>query len=628
MSLRTALRLSHSSSHAALRVPAALALLLQAPLHVAAQTAPASEASDYVVTAARSQVVTRDSVRPVTVITAEDIRQAGAGSLTDLLRTMGGVEITHNGGLGQTSSIFMRGASSDHTVLIVDGVRLGSATLGTASFESIPLALIERVEVLPGPSSSLYGADAIGGVIQVFTKSALRSPGATVSLTGGSHNLQQAVAGYAGRIGEQTELSAGIDFLRTDGINATNADNTYGYNPDKDGYLNRGGHVGITQHFGPDQQVALKLLRSVSKVHYDDGPDPDADTRQDSYSTTVTQTMALQWSGKLSERWQSSVVVGRSVDLSNDYSTFPGTFKTTQQQFGWLNHVALAGGTATAGVEFLKQEVDSDTPYNVTERTIRSGMLGWRGSFGAHSVQIDLRQDRNSQFGNHGTGQLGWAYALDGASRVRASYGTAFHAPTFNELYYPGFGTPDLKPEHSKSFEFGADTRLGGADLTATLFDNRITDLIEYAPPDYLPHNVAKARIKGLVLTAGGQITRDLRAKLNFTWQDPLNEETDDQLRRRARVFGGLHLVQQLGTAQVGSDLTWVGKRYDADVESADARMGAYGLVDLFAGWAITPQWRVEGRVNNLADKRYTTAQGYNSPGREAQLTLRWTPPL
>ncbi|HSI51409.1 MAG TPA: TonB-dependent receptor [Ideonella sp.] len=625
MSLRTALRLSHSLPRTALRVPAALALLLQAPLHVAAQTAPASEASDYVVTAARSQVVTRDSVRPVTVITAEDIRQAGAGSLTDLLRVLGGVEITRSGGPGQSSSVFMRGANSDHTVLIVDGVRQGSATLGSASFESIPLALIERVEILPGPSSSLYGSDAIGGVIQVFTKSAQRSPGLSVSLTGGSHNLQQAVAGFAGRIGEQTELSAGVDFLRTDGINATLPNHPFGsYNPDSDGYLNRGGHVNLTQHFGPDQQVGLKLLRSVNKAHYDDGPGVDAD------ATNVVQSIALQWSGKLSETWQSEAIVGRSEDVANYRASFPSAVKTTQQQLSWLNHLPLAGGTVTAGVEFLKQKVDSDdTAYDVTERTIRSGMLGWRGSFGANSLQIDLRQDRNSQFGNHGTGQLGWAYALDGASRVRASYGTAFHAPTFNELYYPfDYGVPDLKPEHSKSFELGADTRLGGADLAATLFENRIRNLIVSGPPDYKLQNIAKTRIRGLALSAGGQLMRDLRAKLNFTWQDPLNEETDDQLRRRARVFGGLHLTQQLGTAQVGTDLTWVGKRYDADTESAAARMGAYGLVDLFAGWAVTPQWRIEGRVNNLADKRYTTAQGYNSPGREAQLTLRWTPPL
>ena len=610
-----------------LRTPVALAVALSAPVFVHAQTSgtnlPATDTTDYVVTASRMPESAAQAVRPVTVITAEDIRQSGAGSVTDLLRTLGGVEITQNGGLGSSSSVFIRGANSDHTVVLVDGVRIGSATLGTAAFESIPLALIERIEVLPGPSSSLYGSDAIGGVIQIFTKSAKRSPGASVALTAGSHDLRQAAASYAAALGEGTQLSLGLNYLSTDGINATTPDNTYNYNPDRDGLLQRSGQLRLTQQINADHEVGVQWLRSASKGRFDDGPDID------SYSQSVTQTLGAHWNGQLTQSWRSELSVARSQDQSNSYSSFPGTFDTREDQASWLNRLPAFGGTATVGLEWLKQSVDSTTDYTVDERTVRSALVGWKGQIGEHALQADVREDRNSQFGHHTTAQLGWGWQLAQDWRLRAAWGSAFHAPTFNTLYYPGFGNPDLKPEKSDSFELGLDGKLAGLELGATVFDNRIRDLIDYAPPDYLPANVNKARITGLSLKAGGAlIDRDTRFKANLTWQDPKNDETDQLLRRRARVFGGLHLTHNAGPAQIGTDFSWVSRRFDSADQSAGSAMGAYGLVAVFGSWAFTPEWRLEARVNNLGDKHYTTAQGYSAPGREGQVTLRWTPAL
>jgi vitamin B12 transporter len=610
-----------------LRTPVALAVALSAPVFVHAQTSgtnlPATDTTDYVVTASRMPESAAQAVRPVTVITAEDIRQSGAGSVTDLLRTLGGVEITQNGGLGSSSSVFIRGANSDHTVVLVDGVRIGSATLGTAAFESIPLALIERIEVLPGPSSSLYGSDAIGGVIQIFTKSAKRSPGASVALTAGSHDLRQAAASYAAALGEGTQLSLGLNYLSTDGINATTPDNTYNYNPDRDGLLQRSGQLRLTQQINADHEVGVQWLRSASKGRFDDGPGID------SYSDSVTQTLGAHWNGQLAQSWRSELSVARSLDQSTAHSSFPGTFDTREDQASWLNRLAAFGGTATVGLEWLKQSVDSTTAYTVDQRTVRSALVGWKGQIGEHALQADVREDRNSQFGHHTTAQLGWGWQLAQDWRLRAAWGSAFHAPTFNTLYYPGFGNADLKPEKSDSYELGLDGKLAGLELGATVFDNHIRDLIDYAPPDYLPANVNKARITGLSLKLGGLlIDRDTRFKANLTWQDPKNDETEQMLRRRARVYGGLHLTHNAGPAQIGTDLSWVGRRYDSADQSAGSAMGAYGLVAVFGSWAFTPEWRLEARVNNLGDKRYTTAQGYSAPGREGQVTLRWTPAL
>ncbi|MCO5975409.1 TonB-dependent receptor domain-containing protein [Ideonella oryzae] len=618
-----------------LRTPVALAVALFAPVFVHAQTAgtnlPTSDTTDYVVTASRMPESAAQAVRPVTVITAEDIRQSGAASVTDLLRTLGGVEITQNGGLGSSSSVFIRGANSDHTVVLIDGVRIGSATLGTASFESIPLALIDRIEVLPGPSSSLYGSDAIGGVIQIFTKSAKRSPGASVALTTGSHDLRQAAASYAAALGEGTQLSLGLNYLSTDGINATTPDNTYNYNPDRDGLLQRGGQLRLTQQLNADHEVGVQWLRSASKGRIDDGPTGD------SYADTVTQSLGAHWNGQLAQSWRSELSIARSLDQSNSHSNYPSTFDTREDQASWLNRLAAFGGTATVGLEWLKQSVDSTTDYAVDERTVRSGLVGWKGQIGEHALQADVREDRNSQFGHHTTAQLGWGWQLDSQWRLRASWGSAFHAPTFNALYYVdpygSSGNPDLKPEESRNLEAGLDWTAGSTLVSATVFQNRIRNLITWVETDpnnfiYTPMNTGHARIRGLALNLSTRIDRDTRLKANLTWQAPLNTEDNDLLPRRARVFGGLHLSHNAGPAQVGTDLDWVGRRFDAPGEPASSAMGAYGLVAVFGSWAFTPEWRLEARVNNLGDKHYTTAQGYSAPGREGQVTLRWTPAL
>lgn len=609
-----------------LRTPVALALALNAPLLVLAQTAPAASSNppastDYVVTASRTPELAGSTVRPVQVITAEDIRLSGAGSLTDLLGTLGGVEITRSGGLGQSSSIFLRGANSDHTVVLVDGVRVGSATLGTASFEALPLAQIERVEVLMGPSSSLYGSAAIGGVIQIFTKGAQRSPGVNVAATVGSRGLGQLAGSYAARHGD-TELSLGAQTLRSAGFNATTVDNTWNYNADRDGFINRSLNARVTQHLQGGHQVGLQWLRSDGTTHYDDGPDIDT------HADNRTQTLAAHWQGPLAAGLKSEVRLARAWDQSTAYSSYPGFINSTQDQASWLNRLDLAGGTVSGGLEWLKQDVDSDTAYSVTSRTVRSGLLGWNANYGALSVQADARHDRNSQFGNHSTGQLALAWQVEPALRLRGSVGNAFTAPSFNLLYYPGFGNANLKPERSISYEVGADAQVAGLALGATLFNNRLRDLIDYAPPTYEPANVARAQNRGLTLTAAGALGQNTRAKLNLTLQNPQNSETGYLLRRRAHQFGGLHLTHLWGPVTLGTDLTVVGHRFDAVDESDSARMGGYGLVALFASWRMTPDWSLEGRVNNAANKHYVSVPGYVTAGREGQLTLRWTPAL
>jgi vitamin B12 transporter len=580
------------------RTPIALACCLGLSCHAMAQSDVSSTADapahDYVVTGSRQAEPAGRSVRPVQVVTAEDLRASGASSLADVLRTLGGVEVSTTGGLGQQSSVFMRGANSGHTVILVDGVRLNSPTSGSATLEAFPLALIERIEVLPGNSSSLYGADAMGGVIQIFTRSAERSPGATLAATAGSGGLRQLSGAYAARHGD-TELSLSAAALRNIGDDVTTA-SYYAHVPDKDGYRDHSLNARVTQHLGDQQQVGLQWLSSLSQVDFDNVDfNPPYLPFQDSHTTTRVQNLAGFWQGQVLADWSAEVRVARNAEDATTHNDAQASLLGTRQdQLSWLNHVVLGPGSLTAGLEVLRQSVHGDTEYDKTERDVKAALLGWRGSLGDWSLQADARRDDNSQYGAHTTGQLSTAWQVSADWRVRASAGTAFKAPTFNDLYYPDAGNPDLHAEKSRSVELGADAKLAGVDLGATVFHNRIRDLIVWQPSPtaddpyrWLPMNVSAARNRGLTLTAATALGRDTRIKLNATFQNPEDADTGAQLQRRARRFGGLHLTHRLGDWTLGTDLTYVGSRFDSATASAASRMGAYTLVALFGTWRL-----------------------------------------
>lgn len=606
-------------------VAAALALAFSLPVSLNARAqSDASNPSSVVVTGARMPEAASQSVRPVQVLTADDIAASGVRSLPDLLATLGGVESLSSGGLGQLSSVFIRGANSNHTVVLVDGVRIGSATSGAAAMESLPLALIDRVEVLAGASSSLYGADAVGGVIQVFTKRADNKPFAAVALTVGETDLGQLSAAYAARHGD-TELTLGANVLRTAGINATTTDNTYSYNPDRDGYWNRSAQARVAQRLGGGHQVDLQWLRSDGKVHFDDSPSID------SYAINRTQTLSAHWAGPWGPAVQSEFRLARAWDKADSVSAYPSNLSTTQDQASWLNHVALGAGQLNLGLEWLNQQVDSaGTAYSVTSRSIAGALLGWHARYGALAVQADARYDDNSQFGGHPTGQLAAAWQMDASTKLRASVGTAFKAPTFNDLYAPAAwgSNPALQPERSTGLELGADWRHSDTTVGLTWFDNRVRNLIAY-DANFVLANISRADTKGLTLNATTALDSATQLRMSLSAQDPRNVDTGAQLLRRARVFGDLNLSRQMGALRLGGALHLAGRRDDMNWNTyAVEHLGGYGLLALYGSWQFRPEWALEARVNNLADKAYVQAIGYTTPGRQAQMTLRWTPAL
>ena len=555
---------------------------------------------EIVVTATRIAQPLSDALASVSVITASDIAGSGQQSLLQILQVLGGVEITSNGGLGQPSAVFIRGANSAHTLVLIDGVRLASATSGTTAFENIPLDQIERIEIVPGPLSSVYGSDAIGGVIQIFTKSGRHSPGASVTAGYGTYDTR-AVNASVSRSVSETDFTLSAGYRDSDSIDATNPTIPFGqHNPDRDSYRNRSFSGKIAHRFARDQMVGATAFYSEGRTRFDSGPASDDINRQ------KLATFSVYSENQVMPAWRSLVRLGAGRDAIDLAGSFPTTFRTQQDQATWQNTFAVPAGSVLAGVEYLQQKVKSTENYTTSARSIRSAFLGFRGDYGDHGVQVNARHDDNTQFGGHSTGSVGYALRLIPDLRLRAAYGNAFHAPTFNDLYFPGFGNPDLKPERSRNGEAGIDYQARGQRFSATLFENRITDLIVFDFATFLPQNIDRAKIRGAELSyAGDMVGTQLRSKL--TWQDPENAATGAQLRRRSKIFGSVTATRTIGAWRFGAEMFASGERYDSSDERLGSRLPGYALLNLFAARTIATDWQVELRWNNVTCLLYTS---------------------
>ncbi|WP_246480207.1 TonB-dependent receptor domain-containing protein [Inhella gelatinilytica] len=605
----------------AVALAAAAALALATPL-ANAQTSTLDPVS---VTATRGAAQRVDqALAEVTVLDRADLEAQAGRSLAEVLAAQPGVQFWSNGGLGKTASVSLRGLEARHTLLLIDGVRYGSATLGLPIWDNLPLDAIERIEIVRGPLSALYGSDAVGGVVQVFTR---KARGAGLKAHGrvavGSHGLRQGSAGLNWAEGA-VDASLGLQTLRDEGFSATNPRERFGsHNPDRDGLRQRGltGRLGVK--LGGDWRAELLGQDQRGKSQYDDGPGADSRTQMNS------RVLALQVGGTVSGRWHSQVRVSRSVDESDvQVSASPwmdlGVTGTTQQQIAWENQLQTDLGRVLLLAERLEQDVTRPgQAYEVSHRSIDAYAAGLTGAAGAHHWQLAARHDRNSQFGHQNTGSAAYGYALSEAWRLGASLGTSFVAPSFNQLYYPSFGNPNLQPEEGRHQELFAQWAQGAHQLRVAAFDNRIRGYISSGPA---PTNIPRARIKGLSLSydlswAGWT----LNASADHL--DPRNAsqgtaQLDKLLPRRAKTHLRLGLEHSWGDWTLGGQLRHAGKRYENATNTLE--VAGHTVLDLRADWRLNADWALGLKLNNVADKAYETATGYNQPGREWQVVLRW----
>ena len=581
------------------------------------QGSEAAKVEPVVVTATRTPEPLSSVIQPIELITEREIQQAGQDTLTGLLQQQANVEIAANGGFGQISSVFMRGSNGSHTLVLIDGIRANNAAGGAAPFENMPTPQFARIELVPGPFSGLYGSDALGGVIQMFTHRWPDAPSVSGAAGYGTYDTSNVYGGVSAGT-QDTGFTVNAGYLQSRGFSATNASVPFGvFNPDDDGYRNSNVSGSIVHRFAPDQELGLTAFYSQGHTQFDSGPTTD-DTNDEAIGV-----YSIYSRNRLTSYWQSLLRVGLSQDNSVIQGSFPGQLRSDQTQVTWQNDFATSIGTLIAGLEYLQQTVGGTTAFAVDGREIYSVFGGYSGQIGRNTLYGSVRSDNNSQFGNHVTGALGYAFALTPELRLRASGGNAFHAPTFNDLYFPGFGNPTLQPEQGTSWEVGVDYRTGAQRFSATYFDNRITQLIVFDSATFQPMNLSAATIQGLELAYDG-VLRGIELRARLTFQDPVNDDTGDQLPRRAKIFGNAGAGRSFGKFNIGAEVVGASYRYDSIDESPSSRMGGYALFNLVASYKISRDWRVDLRWNNVFNKSYELAQGFNTPGSNVFVWVKY----
>lgn len=596
---------------------------------LACSSAPLARAADtqlghVVVTATRQPISADAALASVDVIERDEIARAGHSSLLGLLASRPGVQMARNGGPGSNGSVFIRGANSGHTLVLVDGVRIGSATSGSPVLETIPLEAVERIEILRGPGSALYGADALGGVIQVFTRKGREGFQPSVRVGAGSDGAREASATLAGG-NDRLRYSVTAGHERSDGFNARTPVQT-AHDRDDDGFREDYLSASLALDLGGNDELGASVLYSDMRNWY------DAAASFDSFLDKRAESFGLYLRKQYSAAWTSTLRFGHGVDALENQSdaTTRSRFDTTQRQLSWQHDIALGGGSLMAAYEFLQQRVQTTADYEKTRRHINAFLLGWGGEFDRHNVQLNARHDRNSQFGGKTTGSAAYGYRLAPEWRAHASIGTAFKAPTFNDLYYPVEcyplwgcfgGNPALAPEEALNREVGVAWARNGVSVDLTYFNNRIKNLIDWSSG--VASNVGRANIEGVEASLSAMLG-DYRLRASIDLLDAEDDETGDELGRRARVGGALALERAVGAWSWGVEWNGKGRRYDRVPNTAAGRMGGYGLVDAYVHYAMARDWSVELRANNLFDKDHELAKGYGTQGASAFVALRY----
>lgn len=624
------------SRHAAL---SSLALAIGAPAALA-QSANTPSMAAVLVTATRSPQLASEIISDSLRIDAEQIARSGAGSLIDLLQRQRGIEVARNGGPGTNSSVFIRGANSNQNIVLVDGVRIGSATSGAASWNAIPLNAIDHIEIVYGPLSSLYGADAIGGVIQIFTKQGQGAPSLSAVAGYGSDNTRSADVAVSGASGGEHSfsyaLSAGQE--KSDGFSATRPTSS-SYNADRDGYKRQDAGASFGLKLAPGHDIGLRLLASDLDAQYDSGA-----TSYDTRSRQKLENHAVYSKNQILPFWRSLLQLSEARDKS---ATSTGTLAKNQSQIDtrqtdltWQNDVQIGADTLQLLYSHRKEEVESKPTQQVArQRLTDSFAASYNMRRDAHLFNAAVRNDDIEQVARGSsperdsaktTASAGYAYVISPALRASVSYGSSFRVPTFNELYFPSYGVESNQPEQGHNAEAGLRYKDKDTELTAAYYRNRLSNLLvstnpcPFDPKTYsfgCAYNVSQAVLEGWSLAASRQLG-SFTLNGNLDLQDPRDTATGTTLARRSKRHANLALDYAAGALKAGVELELSGQRFDDAANKI--RLGGYGLLNLVASYQFNADWSALLRWNNIADKQYDLARNYATPGSKLFAAIRY----
>ncbi|KQX29640.1 TonB-dependent receptor domain-containing protein [Variovorax sp. Root434] len=616
-------------------LPLALATAFGGLAH--AQEAPTL--GETVVTANRTPQALSDLVGDVSIVDRQTIERSGATGAADVLSRLPGIEISRSGGLGNATSVFIRGAETRFTAVYLDGVRIDSQSTGGAGWEGIPLSQIDRIEVLRGPAAAVYGSDAIGGVIQLFTRRGEEGVAPYAGIGFGSNGLRKIEGGVSGKSG-LFDYSFGVAHEESKGYNVQPANKRNvvkdGYaSPDRDGYTSTSGNVKLGFQITPDQRIDATLLTSEIKAGYDAAVSyrtrPPVLFRDDQ-STNTLRTAGLTWSAKWNDVYSTRVQV---TDSQSVYKTQPSFYRTETNLRGYLfqNEFRFGPHLLTATLE-RREDALENAPTTTSkllsrDRSQDAISLGYGFVQGPHSLQLHVRHDKDSEFGGKTTGSAAYGYAITPSLRFTASAGTAFRVPTLYQRFSE-FGLATLKPESSRNVELGLQYTEGATQAGIVVYSSRVRNLIGFdgtakgcASSFGCYSSTARARYQGVTLS-GSQRFGDVTLRSSFDFQDPRDLATHNLLARRAQRHATLGADWRIAGWTLGAEVQTSSRRYDDAANSV--KLGGYTVLNLSASTQITRDLNLVARVDDVSNKDYQYARLYANAGRTAYVGLKWTP--
>ena len=584
-----------------------------------------------IVTATRTSTKANDVLADYVYIGAEEIADAGQSSLVQLLQRQRGVEISSNGGSGSIANVYLRGANSGQTLVLIDGVRSQSLSLGTPSWQAIPLSIIDHIEIIFGPQSSLYGSDAIGGVVQIFTKTGEGPVHAGASTGYGTYGTSISDASiYGSTSGDQKirySLSATQEISMGFAPVAQNSSFKTLYNTtQRMGYTRSGGSGKLSQEWARGQEIGLQFFASRNDNQYINRFASNASSSQ----INNLSTYSLFSKNKITDVWKSLVQISQSYDLSQDISGgYTSTYNSKQNIYTWQNDINVGADLIQLVVERKNANLTTpgETTYTSAASQITNSFAGaYQLKRRSHLGNASIRSDSITGYGSQTTGNIAYGYLFSKQLRGNINYGTGFKAPSFNDLFFTDYGIPTLQPEKSKNSEIGLHYETRQYDARLIAYSNSITNLIQTSYSgcpsgySYCASNVANAKITGLSI--GGTIRSGyFSLKGSFNQQNPVDENTGYVLAKRARQFGNVGTEYKSTRLVAGVEGTFQANRND--VANTDY-MGGYAIYNLYGNYEFAKDWTLFGRWNNIFNKDYQLSYGYNTPGSNLFVGVRY----
>ena len=595
---------------------------------------------DVLISANRQVEARNDSSAANTVFTRDDIDRLQPTSVVDLLSRVPGVQVAQAGGRGSLPEVYIRGTKAAQSLVLVDGQRIGNSTSGDSNLQHLNIQQIERVEVLRGSRSVIYGSDAIGGVIQIFTRRGAE-PGLQprLQMGFGSNQTWERSLGLSG--GDQdTRFNLGASLDETAGINRTHE--SYPSDGDHDAYRNQALSFSLSHSFNDDIEAGLNILDNRGKSEFDNpfgrfDMNTFESVQQKPYSDFTVSSVSSYVDARLNDAWQSRVEIGHSEnreDTLDKLSDEDSVFNTYRDSLNWQNDLQLnEQHSLILGADWYEDRVNSSTAFDEDSRWNRAAFVQHRFRAEHFSTELGLRHDDNQQFGSQNSWSGTLTLPVNADNDLLLTYSEGFRAPTFNDLYYPDFSNPNLKPETSKSYELQWRSQLSETSrLETSLYRTDLEDAIIFGSQSR-PENVASARINGFEAALKQELF-GWQSNLGLSIIDPRDRDTGHTLARRARRTVNLDLDRQFDRLGLGA--TWQAVSSSYDDENNQQPLGGYGLLGLRSSWTVNREVSLQMKVDNLLDKSYSRAlysyqgnqYGYREEGRALMFGVTWTPEL